>query len=405
MHPINITVSDDLERSRLTVFFRLLLLIPHLVWLFLWTIAAYVCAILGWFATLATGQLPDAFHAFLSHYLRYRTHVYAYGALLANPFPGFTGEAGSYPVDVEIAPPAPQDRLKTGFRIVLAIPALLLGATLTSTSFGGGAGGGSGKGARRFSFGSVGLIGIVAFLGWWVSLFTGRMAPGMRDAGVYCLQYGARVGGYGLLVCERYPDADPEGSPAAPLPAHPVTVGVTDDLARNRLTVFFRLLLALPHIVWLYLWSLLVIVLGIANWFATLIRGASPPGLHLLLAAYVRYYVHVSAYIALVANPFPGFTGAPGSYPVELSIAEPERQNRWRVLFRLFLSLPAALLSSGLATATLVAAFLGWWASLFTGRMPRQLRNLGAWGLRYQGQLHSYFLLLTERYPYSGPPA
>ena len=35
-HPIQLIVTDDLSRSRLTVFFRLLLVIPHWIWLGLW---------------------------------------------------------------------------------------------------------------------------------------------------------------------------------------------------------------------------------------------------------------------------------------------------------------------------------------------------------------------------------
>jgi hypothetical protein len=38
---------------------------------------------------------------------------------------------------------------------------------------------------------------------------------------------------------------------------HPIGLIVDDDLKRNRLTVFFRLLLAIPQAVWLGLWSIL----------------------------------------------------------------------------------------------------------------------------------------------------
>jgi hypothetical protein len=37
--------------------------------------------------------------------------------------------------------------------------------------------------------------------------------------------------------------------------------------------------------------------------------------------------------------------------------------------------------------------------------MPRGLRNLGAFAIRYSAQVNSYALLLTDRYPYGGPPA
>ena len=108
-HPIRLVVDDDLRRSRLTVFFRLLLAIPHYVWLALWTIAAIVAAIASWFATLARGQTPDGLHGFLASYVRYVTQLQAYLLLAANPYPSFTGDL-YYPIGVEIDPPAPQRR-------------------------------------------------------------------------------------------------------------------------------------------------------------------------------------------------------------------------------------------------------------------------------------------------------
>jgi hypothetical protein len=48
-------------------------------------------------------------------------------------------------------------------------------------------------------------------------------------------------------------------------------------------------------------------------------------------------------------------------------------------------------------------ALFGWFVGLILGRMPRGLRNLGVFALRYQAQVGAYLWLLTDRYPYSGP--
>ena len=69
------------------------------------------------------------FHDFLSAYVRYVTHLVAYLTLAANPYPDFTGRPG-YPIDVEIDPAAAQNRWVTGFRLFLALPAILLADTL-----------------------------------------------------------------------------------------------------------------------------------------------------------------------------------------------------------------------------------------------------------------------------------
>jgi hypothetical protein len=336
-------------------------------------------------------------HRFLEAYLRYAVHVGAYIGLAASPFPPFSGAPGRYPIDLEIDPPGPQNRWVTGFRLILALPAVLLADSLMGfgTSLAGGAGTFSG-----------GVAGTVAFLAWFACLARGRMPEGFRNLLAYTIGYAAQVGGYLFLLTDRYPNSDPAlYESLTTYRENPVRLTVDDDLRRSRLTVAFRFILAVPHFVWLVLWGIAAFFVSIVNWFATLITGRSPEGLHRFLAAYLRYQTHVYAFVQLVANPFPGFTGEEGSYPVDLRIDPPRRQNRWATGFRLILAVPAFLVSSALNTAALIAAIYGWFASLFTGKMPRGLRNLGAFNLRYNAQTYGYAALLTDRYPYSGPSA
>ena len=402
-HPVRLLVDDDLHRSRLTVFFRLLLAIPHFIWITLWTIGVVIIGFIAWVIALVRGQLPDGLHDFLAMYVRYATHLGAYLALAANPYPGFTGKPG-YPVDVEIPGPQPQSRGTIAIRILLALPSLLLAATLGSGAGGGSASTGrNGRGQFVSSTGVGGVAAVCAFLGWFASLARGRMPNGLRDLGAYGIGYTAQAYAYTLLLTDRYPNSDPdEVGPAWSLPPHAVRLELDDDGRRSRLTVAFRLLLALPHFVWLALWSVVAILAAIANWFVVLLTGRSATALHRFLTAYVRYSVHVPAFLFLVANPFPGFAGVPG-YPVDVAIAPAEQQNRWITLFRTFLALPAFLLASALAGALFVVGFLGWFVALATGRMPTGLRNLGAMSLRYQAQTHAYWFLITDRYPYASP--
>ena len=100
--------------------------------------------------------------------------------ILADPFPPFGG-GGTYPVDVEIDPAAPQSRLTIFFRTLLAIPALLL--------------------AYVFGIG----LSIVAFFGWIVSVITGRMPEGLENLGIYCLRWETQTWAYAYLLTARYP--------------------------------------------------------------------------------------------------------------------------------------------------------------------------------------------------------
>ena len=57
---------------------------------------------------------------------------------------------------------------------------------------------------------------------------------------------------------------------------HPARLAVEDDFQRNRLTVLFRLVLAIPHFIWFILWSIVATIVAILNWFATLFMGVYP---------------------------------------------------------------------------------------------------------------------------------
>lgn len=396
--PVRLTIADDLRRGRGSVFFRLWFALPFLLWLTIWGLVAFLVAIGNWFATLFTGTSPWPLHDFLARYVRFAVHVYAFLYLAAEPLPGFSGKPG-YPIDLEIDPPVRQNRWKVGFRLVLVVPALILLAVFF----------GSGGGFNSNSGGEVqatGLLIAAAFLGWFFALARGRMPRGLRDVIAYGLSYAAQVWAYMTLLTDRYPSSDPLTA-IGPLPVRddPIRLESSDDLRRNRLTVFFRLLLAIPHLIWLTLWGIAALLAAICNWFATLFTGTSPAGLHRFLAAYTRYLLHVGAYLYLVGNPFPGFTGERGSYPIELAIAERGRQNRWTVGFRIVLVLPALLIATAYSSLVFAIAVLGWFASLFTGTMPLGLRNAGALALRYSSQTYGYLFLLTDAYPYSGPTA
>jgi len=403
-HPIRVTVTDDLDRNRWTVFFRLILAIPLFIWLGLWGIAAYLAALFNWFATLIEGRSPEPVHDFLASYVRYVTHVYAYLLLAANPYPGFTGEAG-YPVDVEIDRPARQNRWKTGFRIVLAVPALLLcGALVNGAPRSWNSQVGKGGGSFDYQTAGGGVALTVAFLAWFAILARGRMPRGFRDLIAYCLRYSAQTVGYLFVLTDRYPDADPALPEAVePVPPNPVRLTLDDSSRRSRLTVFFRLFLTVPHLVWLTLWTIAALFALFAIWVATIVRGRPPAGLHRFLSAYLRYTVHVYAFLFLVGGPFPGFNGQAGSYPVDVELPPPAAQGRWGALFRLVLAVPALIVSSPLSGVLLVTAVLAWFASLVTAREPAGLQRLGAFVLRYNAQTDAYVFLLTDRYPYSGP--
>ena len=180
-HPIRLSVADDLKRWRLTVALRWLLALPHLVVLGLWTYALLPVALVNWVIALVRGRPAEGLSAWVSRFVRFQTHVYAYVYLVADTYPPFRGWAGTYPVDLAIDPPGEQPRWKTFFRIVLVIPAYVLTTVLGY------------------------VLIVVAFLGGVFALFMGRYPRGFRDLSAYALRYTAQTWSYLLLLTDRYP--------------------------------------------------------------------------------------------------------------------------------------------------------------------------------------------------------
>ncbi len=379
---------DDLKRSRSTTFFRFFMAVPHLLWLGLWGQGMILLAPIYWIATLVKGTPPEGLRDVYAMFVRYSLHVYAFWLLAAEPFPGFLGKPNTYVVDLDVPPNGPQSRWSVGFRLLLAIPAGLLASSLTTSS------------ALVYVPGAAFTASIGA---WFFILAAGRMPQGVRDLIVWAYGYSAQVSAYLFLLTPRYPNSDPAVAPLAPLPAHPVRLELTDELRRNRWLVGFRYVLAMPHFVWWTLWTALAIVVAALGWLVALFLGRLPRPLHRFLAAWVRYSTHFNAFYYLGGGLFPGFVGREGSYPVDIAIDPPQPQPRWTILVRVILALPPLVLTGVVLGVVTLIGFGAWFFAIITGRMPRGLRNTIAYAMRYASQTFAYLVLVTPRYPYSGP--
>jgi uncharacterized protein DUF4389 len=201
-HPVTFAADYVERRSRVTTFFRLVLVIPHAIVAFAWSIAAAVVVILAWFALVFTGRWPQGMYAFLAGYTRYVTAVYGYMYLMTDVYPPFSGATDAYPVHLAIAPPREHySRMKALFRIVLAIPVLII----------------------SYAMQIVAQIG--AFLSWFAIVALGRQPRGLQEMTGLGLSYQQRSLAYVLLVTEDWPPFTDEGvmleegpPPSRPLP-------------------------------------------------------------------------------------------------------------------------------------------------------------------------------------------
>ncbi len=187
---------------------------------------------------------------------------------------------------------------------------------------------------------------------------------------------------------------------------HPIDMRVGPDLHRSRLTVFFRLVLVIPHVFWIVGFAVLAYIVYILAWLVALVTGRVPAPLHNFVGRFVRYFTRLSAYLYLLTENYPTFLGSSGGHSVDVLIAPPARQGRLKTLFRLLLVLPASVFVYVFRLINQVVAIFGWFVVLVTGRMPEGMQNLSAWLLRYEVQTMAYIFVLTDRYPsLSGLPS
>ena len=170
---------------------------------------------------------------------------------------------------------------------------------------------------------------------------------------------------------------------------------------QSRLTTFFRLIMMIPPAIVLGLWGIAVFFTVIIAWFALLVTGRYPQSLYDFNASFARYSTYVYAYGYLATDHFPGFSGADDiGFPVQLHLGPPlEEYSRIKVLLRLFLAIPVALIAYAMGIVAQVGAFVAWFVIVITGRLPYGIHQMLHLGLSYVHRANPYYLLLTEDWP------
>ncbi len=170
---------------------------------------------------------------------------------------------------------------------------------------------------------------------------------------------------------------------------------------QSRLTTFFRLIMAIPPLLWAAIWSIALIVTIPISWFALLFTGRYPEGLYDFHASFARYIAHVNGYVLLGTDVWPGFSGAEDvDHPVRLGVPPPlPLYSRMKVGFRIFLLIPVYLITYAMNIVAEIAAIISWFAIVVTGKQPQGVYQMLRLGVSYQQRAIPYFMLLTEDWP------
>ena len=182
---------------------------------------------------------------------------------------------------------------------------------------------------------------------------------------------------------------------------HPVQYDIAFDQERNRLTSFFRLIIAIPWLIWAYVYGAIAYVAVIVAWFAMLFTGSYPPALYRFTAGFVRFMSRLVAFVVLATDDLPTFGGGPNDeHGVRIDIAEPPGSySRAKTFFKIVLAFPQLVLSYGMQLLVGGAAFITWFRILFTGKQSATMNDTLLLGTAYYIRSTAFLLLLTEVHP------
>jgi hypothetical protein len=200
-----------------------------------------------------------------------------------------TGGGAGYPVQFSVEyPDRDLNRLMTAFRIIVAIPIVIILAAMTN--------GGPGWEAAA---GTGGVLFLPALL---MIVFREKYPRWWFDWNLEFLRFENRVVAYLALMDDRYPSTDERQAVTLEFP-YP---DVRRDL--NRWLPLVKWFLAIPHYIVLVFLALAALVAVVIAWFAILFTGRYPRGLFDFVLGVMRWGNRVQAYaFVLVTDRYPPF--------------------------------------------------------------------------------------------------
>jgi hypothetical protein len=201
--------------------------------------------------------------------------------------------AAPYPVQFSVEyPDRNLNRLTTGFRLIVAIPIVILAATVGSHAPG-----------AAIAAATGGVLFLAPLL---MIVFRQKYPRWWYDWNLELLRFSNRIGAYLALMDDRYPSTDEHQA---------VTLGFPYPDAKqelNRWLPLVKWLLAIPHYIVLFFLAIAAVVAVIIAWFAILFTGRYPRGLFEFVLGVLRWGNRVTGYaFVLVTDRYPPFRLSP----------------------------------------------------------------------------------------------
>jgi len=206
------------------------------------------------------------------------------------------GPEGKYPVDLQVEyPEGGLSRLTTFFRIIVAIPILIIIGFLfpSDTSWEG----------TEWAIRVSGAAGFVVVPTAVMIIFREKYTKWWYDWNLALAGFALRVAGYLALLRDEYPSTDEPQAYRLTLP-YP---DVKRDL--NRFLPLIKWFLAIPHYIVLFFLFIAAVIIVIISWFAILFTGRYPRDFFDFVTGVLRWWIRVVAYaFVLTTDRYPPFS-------------------------------------------------------------------------------------------------
>jgi hypothetical protein len=186
---------------------------------------------------------------------------------------------------------------------------------------------------------------------------------------------------------------------------YPATIEVRTPDQIDNWRPLVQWVLAIPHLLIAGALAYVSSAVGVISWFIILITGHLPADLANLQMMILRYSTRASTYSGFLHDSYPPFdftmtATEPGGTPVDIGFTPAlENRDRLTVALRIFWMIPAILFAFVVSIVGAVCWFIAWFAVLFTGRWPEELRSWAMKMIRVSIRVQAYSLLLTDEYP------
>ena len=184
-----------------------------------------------------------------------------------------------------------------------------------------------------------------------------------------------------------------------PESGYPLRFDVEYPESLSRWAIFIKWLLAIPHLIVLYLLGLIAGLFLLIAFLSILFTRRFPRGLFDFIVNVYRWNANVLAYAGLLRDEYPPFSWDAGKYPVTFEVDYPEEMGRFLPLIKWLLVIPHIIALMFVFTIATLLWFIAFFAILFTGKFPRGMFDFIVGAIRWNYRVNAYAYLLRDEYP------